>query len=59
MTNQEYGAFQDQGKQAQARVGSILRGGFVFGDEFFFVSTRRERVPLSSVRELEYAPYSR
>ncbi|MEV5054647.1 hypothetical protein MRBLRH13_000228 [Agrobacterium radiobacter] len=59
MTHQEYDAYEAQGKQAQARVGSVVRGGFVSGDEFFFVSTRLERVPLSSVRDLEYAPYAK
>lgn len=59
MTHQKYDAFEAQGKQAQARVGSVVRGGFVLGDEFFFVSNRRERVPLSSARDLEYAPYAK
>jgi hypothetical protein len=59
MNFQEYDAFEAKGKQAQARIGSVVRGGFVLGDEFFFVSNRRERVPLSSVRDLEYAPYGK
>lgn len=58
MTHQEYSAFEAQGQQAQAYVGSILRGGFVLGDHFYFVSVRRERVPVSTVRELRYAPYA-
>jgi hypothetical protein len=58
MTYQEYAAFEAQGQHAQAYVGSILRGGFVLGDHFYFVSIRRERVPVSSVRELQFAPYS-
>lgn len=58
MTYQEYAAFEAQGHQAQAYVGSILRGGFVLNDHFYFVGVRRERVPISSVRELKYAPYA-
>ena len=58
MTTQEYQDLQKNGKQAEARIGSILRGGFVLNDEFFFVSSRRERVPLASVRDLRFAPYT-
>lgn len=57
MTYQEYDALKAKGKQAQAYVGSVLRGGFVFEDCFYFVGVRREKVSLSSVRELKYAPY--
>jgi hypothetical protein len=58
MTFQEYDALQNIGKQAQAFVGGTLRGGFVVGDEFFFVGARRERLPVSSVRDLRFAPYN-
>lgn len=58
MTYQEYDALQNVGKQAQAFVGGTLRGGFVVGDEFFFVGSRRERVPVSATRELRFAPYA-
>lgn len=58
MNAHEYDNFQKQGKQAEARVGSVLRGGFVLNDDFFFVSSRRERVPVISVREIRFAPYT-
>jgi hypothetical protein len=58
MTYQEYAAFEAKGQQAQAYVGSTLRGGFVLDDQFYFVGVRRERVPVSSVRELKFAPYA-
>jgi len=58
MTYQEYDNLQRIGRQAQAYVGGTLRGGFVVGDEFFFVGARRERVSISSVRDLRFAPYA-
>lgn len=58
MTYQEYAALEAKGQQAQAYVGSTLRGGFVLEDNFYFVGVRRERVPVNSVRELQYAPYA-
>lgn len=53
MTYQEYDALEAKGKPAQAFVGGTLRGGFVLGDDFYFVGARREKVPVSSVRDLK------
>ena len=45
-------------REAEARVGGVLRGGHVLGDWFFTCTgTGRAKVSLSSVRDLRYAPY--
>ena len=57
MTYKEYDELKAKGAQAQAYVGSVLRGGFVYEDFFYFVGVRREKMPLTAVRELKFAPY--
>ena len=54
MTYQEWAAIIEMATPAQARIGSVLRGGHVFDDKFYFMSSRPEVVELSSVRELQY-----
>lgn len=47
-----------QGQQAEARVGGVLRGGFVLGDRFYTNSGSGPfDVPVSHVSDLRYAPY--
>lgn len=54
MNYTEYIKAIETGKAAEAFVGSILRGGHLVGEWFYFCSTRLEKVHINECSNIKY-----